>query len=54
MLYLKRAENMYIKRAIEETVRKIAATFPVLLVIGPRQVGKSTLLSICPNRIARQ
>lgn len=35
---------MYIKRAIEETVRKIAATFPVLLVTGPRQVGKSTLL----------
>ena len=35
---------MYIKRAVEDTVRKTAATFPVLLVTGPRQVGKSTLL----------
>lgn len=35
---------MYIKRAIEETVAKISAMFPVLLVTGPRQVGKTTLL----------
>jgi len=35
---------MYIKRAIEDTVRKTAATFPVLLVTGPRQAGKSTML----------
>ena len=35
---------MYIKRAVEDTVMKTAATFPVLLVTGPRQVGKSTLL----------
>lgn len=35
---------MYISRAIEDTIRKIAATFPVLLVTGPRQVGKTTLL----------
>ena len=35
---------MYISRAIESTVRKISATFPVLLVTGPRQVGKTTLL----------
>lgn len=35
---------MYIKRAAEDTVRKVAATFPVLLVTGPRQVGKSTML----------
>lgn len=37
-------KSMYIKRAVEDTVRKTAATFPVLLVTGPRQVGKSTLL----------
>lgn len=36
---------MYINRAIEESVRKISATFPVLLVTGPRQVGKTTLLT---------
>lgn len=35
---------MYIKRAVEDTIRNVAATFPVLLVTGPRQVGKSTML----------
>lgn len=35
---------MYIKRAIEETLQSISATFPVLLLTGPRQVGKSTVL----------
>ncbi len=36
---------MYIRRAVEETVKKISATFPVLLVTGARQVGKTTLLT---------
>jgi predicted AAA+ superfamily ATPase len=35
---------LYIKRAVEEAVLQVARTFPVLLVTGPRQVGKSTLL----------
>ncbi len=35
---------MYIKRAVEDTVIKIKDMFPVLLVTGPRQVGKTTLL----------
>lgn len=35
---------MYIKRAIEKTIKSINSTFPVLLVTGPRQVGKTTLL----------
>ena len=35
---------IYIKRAIENTVIKISKTFPVLLITGPRQVGKTTLL----------
>jgi len=35
---------MYIKRAIESSIAKISKTFPVLLVTGPRQVGKTTLL----------
>ena len=35
---------MYIHRAIEETVRRISATFPVVVVTGPRQVGKTTML----------
>ncbi|MCM1088002.1 MAG: ATP-binding protein [Muribaculaceae bacterium] len=34
----------YIKRAVEETVMQVSRMFPVLLVTGPRQVGKTTLL----------
>ena len=34
----------YIKRAAEETVARISKMFPVLLLTGPRQVGKTTLL----------
>ncbi len=34
----------YIKRASEDTVLRISKMFPVLLVSGPRQVGKTTLL----------
>ena len=35
---------MYIDRAVESSVMNISRTFPVLLVSGPRQVGKTTLL----------
>ncbi len=35
---------MYIQRAVEETIQKTTKMFPVLLVTGPRQVGKTTLL----------
>ncbi len=34
----------YIKRAAEDTLLQISEMFPVLLVTGPRQVGKTTLL----------
>ena len=34
----------YIKRAAEDTIARISQMFPVLLVTGPRQVGKTTLL----------
>lgn len=34
----------YIKRAVEDTIIRISDMFPVLLVTGPRQVGKTTLL----------
>lgn len=34
----------YIKRAAEDTIERISQMFPVLLVTGPRQVGKTTLL----------
>ncbi|MDR0221159.1 MAG: ATP-binding protein [Lachnospiraceae bacterium] len=36
---------MYYERTIENTLRGISETFPVLLLTGPRQVGKTTLLT---------
>lgn len=35
---------MFIERTIAKTIANVTETFPVLLVTGPRQVGKSTLL----------
>ncbi|WP_054695181.1 ATP-binding protein [Syntrophomonas palmitatica] len=35
---------MYIARSLEKTVQDIQGSFPVLLITGPRQVGKTTLL----------
>ena len=41
---------MYIKRHIESVISECLQQFPVLLVTGPRQVGKTTLLQyICKN-----
>ena len=43
---------MYVKRTITSILRKASAQFPVLLITGPRQVGKTTCLrhSADPNR----
>jgi predicted AAA+ superfamily ATPase len=35
---------MFIRRHLEQTIRNASAAFPVVLVTGPRQVGKTTLL----------
>ena len=35
---------MYIKRHLETTIEKLNSCFKVLLVTGPQQVGKTTLL----------
>lgn len=35
---------MFIRRALESMVEEVSNTYPVLLVTGPRQVGKTTLL----------
>jgi predicted AAA+ superfamily ATPase len=35
---------MYLSRSLEKTIEKVQKSFPVLLVTGPRQVGKTTLL----------
>lgn len=34
-------------RTLEKTIHQISESFPVLLVTGPRQVGKTTLLELC-------
>lgn len=36
----------YIKRTMEKTIEKMKDTFPVIMITGPRQVGKTTLLNI--------
>jgi predicted AAA+ superfamily ATPase len=36
--------TMYKKRAIEATINKTLNQFPVILLSGPRQVGKTTVL----------
>ena len=35
---------MYLKRTIENSIKKATKTFPVVLVTGARQVGKTTVL----------
>ncbi len=35
---------MYIKRALEPLVRRYSQHFKVVVVTGPRQVGKTTML----------
>jgi len=37
---------MFYKRTVEMTLRRISESFPVLLLTGPRQVGKTTLLNM--------
>lgn len=36
-----------IERTLSKTITRVANSFPVLLVTGPRQVGKTTLLANC-------
>lgn len=35
------------QRTLASVVRNVSETFPVLLITGPRQVGKTTLLEMC-------
>ncbi len=34
----------YIRRAMEDTFTKLSKQFPAILITGPRQVGKTTML----------
>ena len=35
---------MYTNRLLEETIKQVRTTFPAIVITGPRQSGKSTLL----------
>ena len=39
--------TLHIKRTITKTIKNLSDNFPVLLLTGPRQVGKTTLLEDC-------
>ncbi len=41
----------YFKRSLETAIKRMNASFPVVMVTGPRQVGKTTVLRNCdPDR----
>ena len=44
--------SSYVDRTLAATIRRVSASFPALLLTGPRQVGKTTLLEACaePDR----
>ena len=42
---------MYIRRHIEKTVKKIEKIFSTVLITGPRQVGKITILKKLKNKL---
>ena len=44
---------MYYERTIEKTLESISDSFPVLLLTGPRQVGKTTLLTKMADNIRK-
>ena len=39
----------YINRTLEQSIKKISNFFPVIMVTGPRQVGKTTVLQNVAN-----
>lgn len=41
---------MYLARTLEKSIQKVSDFFPVLLVTGPRQVGKTTILQACGRK----
>ena len=41
---------MYIKRTIENAIKRMNSSFPVVLITGPRQVGKTTVFRCCDEK----
>ena len=46
-------DTMY-PRTLAQTIHRVSACFPVLMVTGPRQVGKTTLLEMCAQDAPRR
>lgn len=44
---------MYQQRTIEKTIRKASDFFPVVMITGPRQVGKTTVFQNCADEDRR-
>jgi predicted AAA+ superfamily ATPase len=40
---------MYIQRTLEKTIKRASGFFPVILITGPRQVGKTTVFENCES-----
>lgn len=45
---------MYIERAMEKRIEELANFFPILMICGPRQVGKTTMLKELAKTWTRQ
>ena len=43
--------NKYINRTIEKKIIEMSKSFPLIMLTGPRQVGKTTVLNILGNSI---
>lgn len=43
---------MYVTRTAEKIVEKTSASFPVVMITGPRQVGKTSLLEQCSAKLS--
>jgi predicted AAA+ superfamily ATPase len=41
---------MYTKRTLEKAIKQASSFFPVILITGPRQVGKTTILENCESK----
>ena len=41
---------MYIKRTLENAIRRASGFFPVVFITGPRQVGKTTVFENCESK----
>jgi len=42
------------QRTLAKTIKELNKSFPVLLLTGPRQVGKTTLLEMCATKMKKK